>query len=607
MGIVLIVLVTLACIAGSIVGSDANMGVDYAQARVFHTPWFIGLMGLLLVNLVLCSWEKSYIALTLYKKRNTVANRPFFENATHSASIPWVGATDAVDRTLARRYTVTHRKGDAWYSQKGLLGRCGATIIHIGLLWTMAAGYYRILADDLGLGVFDSTVILPEGQSQQSFFQRRDRLKGSTADNLIERPMPFSLHLLDFRADYYPHSSVARYYSSLVELRDGSHTEIAEISMTHPLIYRGYKVTQNSFNENERVIRGRYRVSDSSTGQAVEVDAGAGDPVRLRLPGLEGVFFDVDSLEPGARDRVLDLGSRAVIQSGTVSSPRPTGMDMSQLEQQLKSSRYSILVAAMFPNFRLDKDNQPTTADDKFENPAVFVMVFKNGKPNGATWAFLNRGAQGIIGQPHPEVAVDFLEFRRAAGASGGNGLFDYEVRLRVRQKQPDADLGEYWLSAGALQELAGISGGILALPQVTNTAATPHGAVGLTDSLSSGTSETSPPAGGAGPQAAAAGGTLPQQTRFTVEYLGTAKGHVSFLGFMKDPSVIWIYIGSILIILGTLVAFLVTYREVWAFHDPETGRLYLATKVRGTSPAAHREFDRLVGELVELSAGRTG
>jgi cytochrome c biogenesis protein ResB len=121
---------------------------------------------------------------------------------------------------------------------------------------------------------------------------------------------------------------------------------------------------------------------------------------------------------------------------------------------------------------------------------------------------------------------------------------------------------------------------------------------------------ETTSPAGGAGPQAAPAGGiaaSSPAPSRFTVEYLGLTKGHVSFLGFMKDPSVVWIYIGSILIILGTLVAFMITYREVWAFHDPETGRLYLATKVRGTSPAAHREFDRLVAELAASSLRLNG
>src|SRR5690606_41146622 len=126
----------------------------------------------------------SYIALTLYKKKNYQGNPRFYEKAKHSTAIKWNGTPEQLETLFKKRYTVTARSDKKFYLQKGLLGRAGATIIHIGLLWTMAAGFYRILADDFGWGVYDATVILPEGQSNNAYVTRKDRLKDASGDNL---------------------------------------------------------------------------------------------------------------------------------------------------------------------------------------------------------------------------------------------------------------------------------------------------------------------------------------------------------------------------------------------------------------------------------------
>ena len=78
----------------------------------------------------------------------------------------------------------------------------------------------------------------------------------------------------------------------------------------------------------------------------------------------------------------------------------PLPIDMQPFSQELAQSRYSVMVAALFPNFTFDDNKQPTTRDEKFENPAVMVMLFKNGRPNGYTWLFMNPEAQKIVGQP---------------------------------------------------------------------------------------------------------------------------------------------------------------------------------------------------------------
>jgi cytochrome c biogenesis protein ResB len=594
--------------------------VDFARAYVFHTEWFLGLMGLLVVNLVLCSWEKSYIALTLYRKRNFGGNKAFFENARHAVAIPWQGPIEPVAALFKRTYTVVRHNRSAVYAQRGLLGRCGAIIIHIGLLWTMGAGFCRILADDFGWGVFDSTIILPEGETTNVFFSRINRLKNPTEDNLKERPIPFTLRALDFRADYHPNSTVARAFSSLVELRDGAHSQIAEITMANPLVYRGFKITQNSFNSNPRIVRGRFRVTDMVSGASVEIDAAPGDPVRIPFPHARNLFFRCTEIARAGEFAVLDLAAGKVIEKGMARDESKPGRQAPDvISGMVEKTSYAVLVAALFPNFQFDENRQPVTVNDKFDNPAVLAMLFKNGSPNGHLWLFIDKGAQALMGQPHPEVEMEFLSYRKIHETSGTPSLLDFEVQIALGQKSPPKPLGTFWLGPGKLQEITGVAPGILAEPNVAeirshgggsplehedagSTAAetTRKADSDSTASRGGGVAETSPPGGNIEPGVGFEGAV--GKKRFDAVYLGTAVGNVTFLGFMKDPSVGWIFGGCIVVLLGTLIAFLISYREAWAWHDESTGILYMAVAVRGTSPSGHREFTRLVRKVARAS-----
>lgn len=606
MGIVLIGLVAAACIAGSLVASNEDLGVDYGREYVFHTWWFLGLMGLLLVNLCLCSWEKSYIALTLYRKRNFQTNAKFYEKAGHSIAFPWNGSLEHLDEKLGKKYTVSKSSGAAFYSQKGLFGRAGATIIHIGLLWTMAAGFYRILSDDFGWGVYDATIILPEGQVSSTYVTRKDRLKEPAGENLKPVAMPFALRNLDFNAEYFPHSTVAKSFASLVELSDGDYRRIYEVSMTNPVIYDGFKITQNSFSANERIQRGKFRITDTSTGDYTEADAMPGDPVRLRGLGDNPLFIQVESLSPDTRYHILNLDQQKVIEDGAAMKPEelPIPIDTRVFADELADSRYSVMIGALFPNFTFDENKQPTTRDETFDNPAVMVMLFKNGRPNGYTWLFLNPEAQKIVGQPHPEVSLTFENYRRKAnGTTATATLYDYEVNLKIVEKASSKDVGEAWLSAGQLHELD-VSNQLLKsanirMDRLGETHATSETATAAATTSSPMSEKSSPVISGTIANDSETSDTIADtQGRYQVEFMGMEDGHVTFLGFMRDPSVGWLFAGCIIIIFGTMTAFIFVYREIWCYYDKQSGLMYMATAVRGTSPSAHREFDQLVEEI---------
>lgn len=569
------------------------MGVDFGRAYVFHTPWFLGLMGLLLVNLCLCSWEKSYIALTLYKKRNFKSNPNFYRSASHAVGFPWSGSEGELKSKLKKTYTIVAEKDGSFYAQKGLFGRTGATIIHIGLLWTMMAGFYRIVADDLGFGIYDSSVILAEGQTGVKYFTRIDRLKEPTASNLKEMNLPFQLRALDFNAEYFPHSTVAKKFSAIIELTDPNNKKtpfIHEVTMATPLIYNGYKITQNSFSPNENIIRGKFRITDNQTGKISEVDAIPGDPVPIRIDNYSDAFLQVNGLENGKKFHIVNLHSGEILDEGNIETEQklPLPLNLGPYQSQLNKSKYSFMVAALFPNFVLDNNNQPTTENEEFINPAILTIVFKKGRFNGYAWIFNHKEAQAIVGQPHPELELEFLNYKNTAQTSPSS-LLDYQVEVRIKEKASGKVFDNLWVKPGELSELN-------ASPSLINSAI-----VSTTDANQShaGT-ETS---GTTATKAIAKTDKLESSTgsssdKFSVTFLGPVTGNVTIMGVMKDPSVIWMYIGCFIIVFGTLVAFFFVYRETWAYYDQENQILYMATAVRGTSPGAHREFDRLVKSI---------
>jgi hypothetical protein len=494
----------------------------------------------------------------------------------------------------------------------------------------MAAGLFRIYADDFGLGLYDATIILPEGKVTDVYYSRLDRLKKPVEWNLRAHPLPFTIRALDFRAEYYPNSSVAKSFSSLVEVSDGHNSEIAEISMAHPLVYRGYKITQNSYSENAQIVRGKFLVTDRKTQQTYVLDVSPNDPVRIPLPYENNTFFQANAIEGEITYKIFDLRKNTVLQQGVVVQ-NPASLTMADIERTLVHSQYAILIPALFPNFRIGPDGSPTTENEDFDNPAILAMFYKNGKPNGSLWLFLREEAQSVMGQPHPEIEAYFRAYRKMGSSGSTPTLFDYEVLVELRQRTPPKLLGNFWIRPGTVVEIHGVDPSILSAPNVTSlaglthatspptTTSQPHieptaeasdensGGPGVFPSLHDETSTRSKSIGHLKkdpepsrlPQDTQTSQNKPQTERFEVSYQGVTSGHVTYLGMMRDPAIPWIYVGCLIILIGTMVAFFVTYREVWVWRDEASGKTYVGMSVRRRGlPYRPREFADLVQRL---------
>ncbi len=93
--------------------------------------------------------------------------------------------------------------------------------------------------DDGNYLVLDEVPKLPEIRAGEETFL--------FALRKTQRPLPFTVKLLEFRRDLHPGTEMARAYESRVEIIDGQARWETVISMNQPLRYKGYTFFQSSF------------------------------------------------------------------------------------------------------------------------------------------------------------------------------------------------------------------------------------------------------------------------------------------------------------------------------------------------------------------------
>ncbi|MBK6895087.1 MAG: cytochrome c biogenesis protein ResB [Alphaproteobacteria bacterium] len=94
-------------------------------------------------------------------------------------------------------------------------------------------------SDDGNYLVLDEVPKLPEIRVDKEIFR--------FALRKTQRPLPFTVKLLEFRRDLHPGTEMARAYESRVEIIDGPSRWETVISMNQPLRYKGYTFFQSSF------------------------------------------------------------------------------------------------------------------------------------------------------------------------------------------------------------------------------------------------------------------------------------------------------------------------------------------------------------------------
>jgi len=201
---------------------------------MFHSFWFKGMLVFLVVNIVVCTYERFP---TKWKSTLEVRERitsRFVMNLSHSESMHYKGEpTEAVERISnalkKRRYKVTELSSSEGeekhlYATKGMIGRFGSDLVHIALL------------------------VIIFGALAGSTFGFRGFMVAFVGDTKSVAQTDFALKLDKFWIDYYDSGQIQQYNSIITVIEDGKEVVQGEhVWVNKPLYYKGVTFYQSNY------------------------------------------------------------------------------------------------------------------------------------------------------------------------------------------------------------------------------------------------------------------------------------------------------------------------------------------------------------------------
>lgn len=238
---------------------------------LFHTPFFLGLIGLLTVNMIACSVQRVFPKARLMKQKmpflgeKEIGKFPVAKDMTLRTDAD-VAFKELVEALKKQQYSV-EIQGNKLTAEWGKIARLAATITHIGLL-SLLAGV--TITSWTGFNGFKPVPIggyLNFAESEHSKLW-------------IGKLPSWRVRVDDTRRENYASGDPKQWYSNLsVVDKDGKVLQKQEISVNNPLSYGGVDVYQSSW--------GLDAIEVAFNGRATQL------PLR-QMGGTHAAFMQLD-------------------------------------------------------------------------------------------------------------------------------------------------------------------------------------------------------------------------------------------------------------------------------------------------------------------------
>ncbi|MBM3293233.1 MAG: cytochrome c biogenesis protein ResB [Candidatus Aminicenantes bacterium] len=314
LAIALLIILTAASILGTLIpqgrsaaeyaaryGGLAGILVRFQFTDLYHSLWFIALLGFFGLNTAVCTLTRLSPKLRRARRPQVAADpkslaaRNPKDRFRRSEGLPAV-RTEAEEALRAAGYRVRSEKAETRVSilgRKRIAGIFGPDVVHLGLLVLLAGGIVS------GLGGFKTQIVLREGETA---------------------PVPkaaFEIRLDKFTTEYYPDGSVKDWTSAVTVLEDNAPLRTADIEVNHPLSHGGFNFYQMSYG------------FDWETASVEVLARKSGDPGFLKAlelkPGERAPLGDAEGTEIFLRrflpDFVLGEGNRPETRSFQPNNP----------------------------------------------------------------------------------------------------------------------------------------------------------------------------------------------------------------------------------------------------------------------------------------------
>ncbi len=205
-------------------------GLDH----VYRTWWFLALLILFGSSLTACTFKRQLPALRWFSRTWNFYTQPRqFQKFALSAEFNQGSVDDLVPLLEQRRYKV-FRQDNSLYAHKGIVGRVGPIVVHVGILVILLGGIWGAMTG------FIAQEMIPSGAT----FQIRNI---TDAGPFAERQVPkdWSVKVNRFWIDYTPDGTIDQFYSDMSVLdQAGKEVKRKTIHVNEPLRYRGVTLYQ---------------------------------------------------------------------------------------------------------------------------------------------------------------------------------------------------------------------------------------------------------------------------------------------------------------------------------------------------------------------------
>lgn len=277
--------------------------------NMYHSWWFIGLLGLFAVNLICCSIKR------LPRVWSTVQNpvlvpddnmlRAFSNRLEFTVKGDEAAIKEKVSAFLAGRFTVAkinEQEGKTYfYAEKGAWSRFGVYITHLSILIIFIGA---LMGSFWG---YKAYVSIPEGGESATIYRR---------DQQAEAPLGFTVRCEAFSVSYYEGTRRPREFKSILSVIDNGQVVIKDrkVIVNEPLTYKGITFYQSSYNPIGDPSFG-IQVKERASGRVVDLNVpfGAqrplpgGGAVRVENYGDNGMIVRLGVTGSDGQRRVVDV------------------------------------------------------------------------------------------------------------------------------------------------------------------------------------------------------------------------------------------------------------------------------------------------------------
>ncbi|WP_375469722.1 cytochrome c biogenesis protein [uncultured Nostoc sp.] len=211
------------------------VGLDH----VYRTWWFLALLILFGTSLTACSFTRQLPALKAAQRWKYYEEPRQFQKLALSAELD-TGSLNSLSQILQkRRYKIfpDQEKENLLYARKGIVGRIGPIIVHIGIVAILLGGIWGAMTGFLA----------QEMVASGNTFQVKNIVDAGPLA-AAQVPKDWSVRVNRFWIDYTPSGGIDQFYSDMSVLNNqGKEVDHKKIFVNEPLRYHGVTFYQTDW------------------------------------------------------------------------------------------------------------------------------------------------------------------------------------------------------------------------------------------------------------------------------------------------------------------------------------------------------------------------